>query len=51
MRFIFLLLFFFFLIVWVVSWTAFHVASGLIHLLLVIAIISLILHFVRRPAA
>jgi Family of unknown function (DUF5670) len=34
-------------IVWLVSWTAFHVAGGLIHLLLVIAVIAVILHFVR----
>jgi hypothetical protein len=38
------------LAVWLVSWTAFHVAGGMIHLLLVVAVISLIVHFVRRAA-
>jgi hypothetical protein len=46
--FIFLVLFVVLLLVWLVSWAAFHVAGGFIHLLLVIAVISLILHFVRR---
>jgi hypothetical protein len=45
--FFFLFLFFVFLGVWLVSWLAFHVAGGLIHILVVIAVISLILHFVR----
>jgi hypothetical protein len=45
---LFLLLFVVFLIIWLVSWVAFHVAGGLVHLILVIAVISLILHFVRR---
>jgi Flp pilus assembly protein TadB len=45
--FLFLVLFFVLLIVWLVSWAAFHVAGGLIHLLLIIAVIFLILHFVR----
>lgn len=44
---LFLVLFFVFLLIWLVSWLAFHVAGGLIHLLVVIAVISLILHFVR----
>ena len=34
------------LIAWIGGFTVFHVASGLIHLLLVLAVISLILHFV-----
>jgi hypothetical protein len=34
------------LIAWVCGFTVFHVAGGLIHLLLVFAVISLILHFV-----
>ena len=38
------------LVVWVLAWVAFHVAGGLIHLLLLVAIISLIVHFARgRP--
>jgi hypothetical protein len=43
----FLVIAFILLIVWLVSWAAFHVAGGLIHLLLVIAVIAVILHFVR----
>ena len=38
------------LVVWVLGGFVFHVAGGLIHVLLVVAIISLIVHFVRgRP--
>ena len=33
------------LVAWIAGFTAFHVAGGLIHLLLVSAVISLILHF------
>jgi hypothetical protein len=39
------------LVAWVLGWTVFHVAGGLIHLLLVIAVISLVLHFVRGGRA
>jgi Family of unknown function (DUF5670) len=35
------------LLVWAVCSFAFHVASGLIHILLIIALVSLILHFAR----
>ncbi len=49
--FFFLILAVFLFIVWIVSWLAFHIAGGLIHLLLVIAVISLIIHFVRRLTA
>ncbi len=36
--------------VWVLGWFAFHVAGGLIHLLLLVAVISLIVHVARgRP--
>jgi hypothetical protein len=34
------------LVAWIGGLTVFHVAGGLIHLLLVFAVISLILHFV-----
>jgi hypothetical protein len=44
----FLILFFILIIMWVTGFIAFHVAGGLIHLLLIIAVISLIVHFVRR---
>ena len=44
---IFLILFFVLLATWAVAWAAFHVAGGLIHLLLIIAVISLVLHLLR----
>jgi hypothetical protein len=40
------LLFVVLLIAWIGGFTVFHVAGALIHLLLVFAVISLILHFV-----
>lgn len=49
--FFFLGLFFVLLILWLIFWAALHVAGGFIHLLIVIAVISLILHFVRRRTA
>jgi hypothetical protein len=36
------------LILWFLGWLAFHIVAGLWHLILVIAILALILHFVRR---
>ena len=42
-----LVLFVILLVVWILGWTVMHVSSFLIHLLLIAAIISLILHFVR----
>jgi uncharacterized membrane protein (DUF485 family) len=45
--FLFLILFFLLLIGWLLAWVAFHVAGGLIHLLIIFAVIALILHFVR----
>jgi hypothetical protein len=47
----FLALFFILLIVWIFGWVAFHVAGGLIHLLLILAVISLVLHFFRGSRA
>lgn len=38
-------------VVWLLGWGAFHVAGGLIHLLLLVAVVFLILHFVRRRQA
>lgn len=43
----FLLIFAILLVLWILGFTVFHVASALIHLLLIIAVISLIVHFVR----
>ena len=39
------------LVAWLLGWVAFHVAGGLIHLLLIVAIISLIVHFMRGRRA
>lgn len=35
------------LVLWLVGFLAFEVASGLIHLLLILAVIALVIHFVR----
>lgn len=52
MRFLFLILALFFFGLWVVSLLAFHIAGGLIHLLLVVGVIAVIIHFVRaKPSA
>jgi hypothetical protein len=46
----FLILFIALIVAWVLGGFVFHVAGGLIHILLVVAVISLIVHFVRgRP--
>jgi hypothetical protein len=34
-------------VLWILGWFVFHVAGGLIHVLLVVAVITLIVHFVR----
>jgi len=47
----FLVLFAVLLVAWLLGWAAFHVAGGLIHLLLIVAIIALIIHFARRRRA
>jgi hypothetical protein len=48
----FLALFVILLVMWLLGLFAFHVAGGLIHLLLIIAVISLVVHFFggRRAA-
>jgi len=43
----FLTLFVVLLIMWLLGFFAFHVAGGLIHILLIIAVISLVLHLFR----
>lgn len=43
-----LLLFAVLVVAWLLGWGAFHVAGGLIHLLLIVALVFLVLHFVRR---
>jgi len=47
----FLVLFFILLVVWLLGWAAFHVAGGVIHLLLILAVISIIAHFFRGRRA
>jgi hypothetical protein len=38
------------IVLWLLGFLAFHVASGFIHILLVVALILLVLHFVRGRA-
>jgi hypothetical protein len=45
--FLFLILFFLLLGAWVLLWAMFHIAGGLIHLLLIIAAVSLLIHLLR----
>jgi hypothetical protein len=47
----FLVLFFVLLVLWLLGFVAFHVASGLIHLLLLFAVISIVIHLVRGRSA
>jgi hypothetical protein len=47
----FLIIFFVLLVLWLLGFVAFHVAGGLIHILLVLAVISIIAHlFMGRRA-
>ena len=46
-----LTLFMILLIMWMLGLFAFHVTGGLIHLLLIVAVISLVFHFVRGRSA
>jgi len=43
----FLALFAILLVLWLLGFVAFHVAGGLIHLLLLFAVISIVIHFIR----
>jgi Family of unknown function (DUF5670) len=47
---IFMILFIVLLIAWLFGFVVFHVSSALIHLLLIVAVIAIILHFVRGTA-
>jgi hypothetical protein len=49
--FIFLILFVVFLAGWFVAWAALHVAGGAVHLLLIVAMIWLLMHFLRGRTA
>ena len=44
---IFMILFVVLLVAWLLGLSVFHVAGGFIHILLIVAVISLIIHFVR----
>jgi hypothetical protein len=43
-----LALFVILLVLWLLGFFAFHVAGGLIHILLIIAVIALVVHLIRR---
>jgi hypothetical protein len=47
---IFIILFAVLIVLWLGGFLVFHVASAMIHLLLICAFIALILHFVRGSA-
>jgi hypothetical protein len=47
----FLTLFVVLAVAWLLGWGVFHVAGGLIHLLLILAVISVVAHFVRGRGA
>ncbi|MGO8814826.1 MAG: lmo0937 family membrane protein [Terriglobia bacterium] len=47
----YLFLFIVLMVAWVMGFLAFHIAGALIHLLLLLAVISLILHLVRGAGA
>lgn len=47
----FMTLFVILVVGWALGLFAFHVAGGLIHLLLIIAVVSLIVHFMRGRSA
>ena len=34
-------------VAWLLGWTVFHVASGAIHLLIALAVVAIIIHFVQ----
>lgn len=45
------ILFILLLLAWIVGWGVFHVTVAAIHILLALAVIALILHFVRGASA
>jgi hypothetical protein len=47
----FLALFIVLLVLWMLGFLAFHVAGGLIHLLLILAVISIVVHLFRGRSA
>lgn len=49
--FLFLILAIFFIGMWAVAALLFHIAGGLIHLLLVVGVIAVVVHFFRKSSA
>lgn len=49
--FLFLILFFVLIGAWLLLWIGLHLAGGMIHLLLLIAVIALVMHLVRGRSA
>jgi hypothetical protein len=49
--FIFLVLFLILVVAWLLTWAAFHVAGGAVHLLLILAVVFLIAHLFRGRRA
>jgi hypothetical protein len=47
----FMILFVVLLVLWLLGGFALHIGGGLIHILLIVAVIALILHFVRGAGA
>jgi hypothetical protein len=47
----FIALFAVLLVLWLLGFFAFHIAGGLIHLLLIVALIFLVIHFFRGRGA
>ena len=47
----FLILFVILLVMWAMGFLAFHVAGGLIHLLLIVAVVVLLVHLFRGRSA
>ena len=43
----FLILFIVLFVAWFLGWTAFHVTAAMIHVLLLVAVVSLVVHFAR----
>ena len=47
MQYLFLIVFVVLVLLWAGSWLVWHIAGGLIHLLLIVAVIALIAHLLR----
>ena len=49
--FLFLMLFFVFLVAWLFAYAIFHLTAGGVHLLVVLAVVFLLIHFMRGRSA